>query len=99
MKSFLVKDLKRIRIFQTGSLKNQQEPYTLKKNFNRNKILETVWFVVAIVSVLAGIHKTYTDGSFRESYLFFIISLIAFLMFFFRRSMRKSEEKNKSDST
>jgi hypothetical protein len=72
----------------------------LKKNFNRNKILETVWFIVALLSVVAGIHKTYTDGGFRESYLFFIISLIAFLMFFFRRSMRKSEkENNKPDST
>jgi len=72
----------------------------LKRNFNRNKILETVWFVVAIISVVAGIHKTYIDGSFRESYPFFIITLIAFLMFFFRRSLRKSEKKNnKSDST
>jgi len=71
----------------------------LKRSFNRNKILETIWFIVAIVSVVTGIHKTYIDGSFRESYLFFIISLIAFLMFFFRRSMRKSEKKNnKSDS-
>jgi hypothetical protein len=72
----------------------------LKKSINRNRILETVWLIVAILSIVAGIHKTYTDGGFRESYLFFIISLISFLMFFFRRRMRMNEDKkNKSDST
>lgn len=72
----------------------------MKKSINKNRILETVWLIVAILSVIAGIHKTYVDGGFRESYLFFSISVIAFLMFFFRKNLRKNErEKPKSDST
>jgi len=72
----------------------------LKKNFNRNRILEIVWLIVAVLSIAAGIHKTYIEGGFRESYLFFIIAFISFLMFFFRRSMRKKDDANpKSNST
>ena len=51
-------------------------------------ILEIFWLVVALLSLIAGIHQTVTMG-FRESWLFFIIALVGFLMFFLRRNLRK----------
>jgi hypothetical protein len=69
------------------------------KSFNRNRILEIIWLIVAMLSIVAGIHKTYVDSGFRESYLFFIITFIAVLMYLFRRKLRKKERgKINSDS-
>ncbi|UCG28916.1 MAG: hypothetical protein JSV24_06020 [Bacteroidales bacterium] len=65
----------------------------MKKNIKTNRILEITWLVVAILSLLAGTHKTVREG-FGESYLFFIIACIAVLMYFLRRYLRKNETKN-----
>ncbi len=51
--------------------------------------LEIIWLIIAILSLIAGLHKTYYQ-SFSESYLFFIITFIAILMYSFRRYKRKS---------
>lgn len=55
-------------------------------------ILEYTWLGVAVLSLGAGVHKTYKTG-FGESYLFFIIVFISILMYMFRRHMRKSQDK------
>ncbi|PLX08880.1 MAG: hypothetical protein C0594_05920 [Marinilabiliales bacterium] len=62
-------------------------------------ILEIVWLVVAIASLTAGIHKT-TKHGFSESYLFFIMALVAILVYSFRRHLRirRKLEDDKKDS-
>ena len=60
----------------------------MKKHFAY--ILQILWLVVSILSLFAGIHKT-IQLSFKESYLFFIFTLIALLMYFYRRNLRKTE--------
>jgi len=59
-----------------------------KMNKRTNHILEIVWLIVAILSLFAGIHQTFTQG-FSESWLFLLIAVIGFLMFSFRRNLRK----------
>ncbi|HBX49862.1 MAG: hypothetical protein A2275_03035 [Bacteroidetes bacterium RIFOXYA12_FULL_35_11] len=56
------------------------------------KILEYTWLVIAVLSVIAAVHKTYRQG-FSESYPFYIITFIAVLMFFFRRYTRKNNSQ------
>jgi flagellar biogenesis protein FliO len=57
--------------------------------------MKHVWFVVSIISLIAGIHKTWLFG-FKESYLFFIFAVIAFLMYLLRKNMSASDKKSKS---
>jgi len=51
-------------------------------------ILEIFWLIIAILSLGAGIHQTITEG-LGESWLFFLITVVGFLMFFLRRNLRK----------
>jgi len=63
---------------------------------NKNKfalILEIVWLIVAVLSLIAGINQTYKFG-FKNSILFYIIFLIAIIMYSFRRYLRKSGRKS-----
>jgi predicted RND superfamily exporter protein len=55
-----------------------------------NIIIEYVWLVTSILAIIGGIHKTYNKG-LNQSWLFFAIAVIALLMFFFRRYLRKKE--------
>jgi len=57
--------------------------------------MKHVWFVVAIISLIAAIHKTWLFG-LKESYLFFIFAIIAFLMYLFRKNMTTPNKKSKS---
>lgn len=50
-------------------------------------ILEIAWLSAAILSMLAGIHKTYFQG-LVNSYPFFIIFLLSLLMYLNRRNQR-----------
>jgi len=56
-------------------------------------VLEIVWLVLAIASIIAATHKT-INSSFKESYLMFIIAIICLLMYAIRRGVRKYSEKN-----
>lgn len=47
--------------------------------------------LVTILSLLAGIHKTWRFG-LQDSYLFFIFALIAFIMYLFRKNMGKQKK-------
>jgi len=57
-----------------------------------NTVLTYTWLGVAILAVLAGIHQTYYQG-IGKSWLFFVITFIAVLMFAFRRAMGKNLNK------
>ncbi len=51
-----------------------------------NKNMKHVWMIVAILSLLAGVHKTWKIG-LSESYLFFIFAFVAFIMYLIRKNI------------
>jgi hypothetical protein len=59
---------------------------------NRNLIhvLELVWLSLALLSLLAGIYNWYRIGA-GDSFMFFIMALLAGMMYFYRRHLRKSK--------
>ncbi len=57
--------------------------------------MKHVWFVVAIISLIAGIHKTWMFG-LKESYLFFIFAVVAILMYLLRKNMNTPNKKTKA---
>lgn len=54
-------------------------------------ILEIVWMSLAIISFVAGLYNWY-DQSLQDSFIFFIITLLAILMYLYRRNLRRSQE-------
>jgi len=60
-------------------------------NKKKLRILELVWLTVAILSVITGIHSTANAG-FSSGMLFFLIALVSFAMYFFRRNMRRKSK-------
>lgn len=62
--------------------------------FTLPKILEYVWLAVAIVCLIISVRITVLSA-WLESWQLYLITLVAWLMFFFRRSMnqrKKSQE-------
>lgn len=60
----------------------------------RNKLaqgLEIIWLVTSLLCLIAAVHQTYYEG-FSESYLFFIFSFIAFIMYLLRKEIRKTKK-------
>jgi Flp pilus assembly protein TadB len=55
------------------------------------RILEIVWLSLAILSFLAGLYNWYGHGP-GESVMFFVITLLSLMMYFFRRNMRRSKK-------
>jgi hypothetical protein len=55
-------------------------------------ILEVFWLIAGVLSLAAGIHKTIHQG-LKESWLFFLISVIGFSMYFIRRNLRKKNSR------
>lgn len=53
----------------------------------RTKIREYVWLSLAVLCFAAAIHQTFKLG-FSESYVFFIFAVMAFLMYYIRRTLR-----------
>jgi len=60
---------------------------------NAAHILEVVWFVLGGFVLFIGVEKT-IDGGIGESWQFFVLSVLALLMYYFRRNKRLSEKKN-----
>ena len=52
--------------------------------------IEYTWLAAAIVSLIAGAHKTYHHG-FNQSWLFYILVAVALLMYSLRRHIRKQQ--------
>ncbi len=53
-----------------------------------NRILEWIWLVVGLLSLGAAIHKSIHTG-IRESIGFYLITLIAAVMYMIRRNLRR----------
>lgn len=63
----------------------------MKDKFART--LEFLWIITSVLCLVAGIHQTYYEG-FSKSYLFFIFSFVAFIMYLLRKEIRKSKKEN-----
>jgi len=62
-------------------------------NKKKLRILELVWLTVAILCVISGIHSTGKSG-LSSGMLFFSMALVSFVMYFFRRNMRRKSKDN-----
>ncbi len=65
----------------------------------RNKLAKSVeflWIATSILCLISGIHQTIYQG-FSKSYVFFIFSLLAFLMFLIKRHIRKTNNAGKTN--
>lgn len=60
-------------------------------NRNLAYILEIVWLTIAILGFLAGIYNWYQPGD-GDSLMFLVITLLALMMYFYRRNLRKSKK-------
>ncbi|HBF88383.1 MAG TPA: hypothetical protein DDX39_07035 [Bacteroidales bacterium] len=56
-------------------------------------IVEIVWLIISIISFLIAIYETYLAG-ISESYMFFIVTIVALIMFLFRRFLRLNHKNN-----
>ncbi|NOQ24050.1 MAG: hypothetical protein GQ564_01700 [Bacteroidales bacterium] len=59
-----------------------------------SRIVEIIWIITSILCLLAAVHQSYYEG-FTKSYILFIFSFVAFIMYLLRKQMRKSD-KNKT---
>lgn len=61
------------------------------------RILEIAWLVIAIASIVFGVYETITIG-IGESYLFFIFTVVAGIMYGMRRRQReKLQDESKNE--
>ncbi|KAF5079689.1 hypothetical protein DSECCO2_126820 [anaerobic digester metagenome] len=75
--------------------KKQSILYIYKNSCKMNKlsvVLETIWVILAVVCLGMGIYATSKAG-LEQSYMFFLLSVLALLMFFARRRKRLSNGK------
>lgn len=61
--------------------------------YKLNKIFEQFWLVFSIASALFAIYMLISKGS-EEGLRYFIVPVIAFFWYMFRRGMRKRMERN-----
>ncbi|RXQ89891.1 hypothetical protein EO244_13995 [Ancylomarina salipaludis] len=54
-------------------------------------VLEIIWLLVAIISILFAIVRTYNLG-FKENIMLYVIAMLASLMYGSRRYLRKTRE-------
>jgi uncharacterized membrane protein YqjE len=54
-------------------------------------LLEIIWLLVAIFSILFAIVRTYNFG-FKENIMLYVVAMIACLMYGSRRYLRKTRE-------
>jgi Ca2+/Na+ antiporter len=73
--------------------------YPFQNQYPMSKIsivMEMIWLVLSGFCLILGIYATVNSG-FSTSYMFFVLAVVALLMFFFRRYKRignASENKN-----
>jgi hypothetical protein len=67
----------------------------MKQSNNLNSILEVFWLIVGILTAIMGLYTLAAKG-FDNSYMFFIMSALSFLLYIARRSLRL-KAKNKSN--
>lgn len=57
-----------------------------------SRVVEVIWIITSFLCLLAAVHQTYYEG-FTKSYILFIFSFVAFIMYLLRKQMRKSDKK------
>lgn len=57
--------------------------------------MEGIWLGLSLACIVLGVYATINQG-FAKSYMFFVLSLAAVLMFLLRRYKRKQVELNQS---
>ncbi len=57
-------------------------------NRKTNKIPEIIWLTTTLLCLIITFYETVMQGM-KQSYVFFIFALLSFLMFMFRRNLRK----------
>lgn len=60
---------------------------------NVHFILEIFWLIVAILTAIMGVHAWYVTG-LKDAGIFFLMSLLSFLLFLARKAIRKKTNKN-----
>ena len=61
-----------------------------KINENFRLIVEYTWLIIAVVSIATSIHSSFRNGLFNKDTLsFLLMAIVSFMMFLFRRNMRK----------
>lgn len=63
-----------------------------KKQIKLNNMMEIVWVLVFILCLVISIKQTMLHG-FKDSILFYAITILALLMYAIRRYMRKNQQK------
>lgn len=63
-------------------------------NKKRLRILEILWLIVAIFCLLAGIHNITVSGFNTSGVIIFLMALVSFGMYLFRRNMRQKSKDN-----
>jgi len=66
----------------------------MKNKKNKLNTFEILWFATAILCLIAAIHQTYKEG-FSESYILFIFTVMAILMYVLRRYLRINKKSDK----
>ena len=54
---------------------------------NTNAIFEVIWFVLGGIMLFMAVDLTVENG-FKGSWVYYLLSLLAFLFYFFRRKIR-----------
>jgi len=60
----------------------------MKNNLQISFVMEIFWLIVFILSTAKGIYEAFSRG-FKESMYFFIISVLALLLYLARKNLRK----------
>jgi len=63
----------------------------MNQNPKQSKAREILWLAVAAMSLSTGIHKT-VFFSFKESWYFYLFTIISLILYKIRRDLRKKEE-------
>lgn len=61
-------------------------------NKSKPRAMEYLWLAVSVLSFGVAIHKT-LNFSLRASWLYYLFTVIALLMWFLRKKMRENEDK------
>ena len=61
----------------------------MNKERKSSKAPQFLWIAVGVMSLVAGLHKTYNHG-FNNSYLFFVFTAVAILMYLLRKKMQNN---------
>jgi len=56
-----------------------------------NRLFEYIWLSTGILCFVMGINRTIHQG-IVESYVFFILALVAIAMFYFRKKLREKQD-------